>query len=91
MFKTLVTGASLLTLTACATVSPTREVARTASLAPAAARACVSDTATRIPVKPDQCAGFGRSYDQDDIQRTGRDQLGPALRMLDPAVTLHGR
>src|SRR5207253_6473040 len=54
MLKTLLTGALLLlTLMACATVAPTpaRDVARAASLAAAPRRDCVSDTATRIPVK----------------------------------------
>src|SRR5947208_11118126 len=68
MLKTLLTGAFLLlTLMACATVAPTpaRDVARAASLAAAPRRACVSDTATRIPVKADECVGFGQTYTQN--------------------------
>ncbi|TLY71183.1 MAG: hypothetical protein E6K46_07075 [Gammaproteobacteria bacterium] len=94
MLKTLLTGAFLLlTLMACATVAPTpaRDVARAASLAAAPRRDCVSDTATRIPVKADECVGFGQTYTQNDLERTGQRELGPALRMLDPSVTVHGR
>src|SRR5437762_13687975 len=78
MLKTLLTGAFLLlTLMACATVAPTpaRDVARAASLAAAPRRACVSDTATRIPVKADECVGFGQTYTQNDLQRTGQREL----------------
>ena len=92
MLKTLLTGTALvLTLTACSTVSPTREMARTASLAPTPARACVPETATRIPLKTDDCAAFGQSYTRGDLDQTGQHELGPALRMLDPSLTVHGR
>jgi hypothetical protein len=42
-------------------------------------------------VKADECVGFGQTYTQNDLQRTGQRELGPALRMLDPSVTVHGR
>jgi hypothetical protein len=94
MLRTLLTGTSLLlTLAACATVAPTptRDVARAAALATAPRGRCVSDTATRIPVRPGECAGFGQTYTQDDLQSTGQFDVGPALRMLDPSLTVHGR
>jgi hypothetical protein len=28
----------------------------------------------------------GRAYDKQDIDRTGENRLGPALRKLDPSV-----
>jgi hypothetical protein len=91
MLKPLLTGATLLlTLAACTTVSPTGEVARTASLAPAPARACVSATGTRLPVKPEECAGPGQTYTWEDIQRTGAYDTAGALQLLDPALRVHG-
>src|SRR2546429_8032201 len=94
MLKTLLTGAFLLlTLMACATVAPTpaRDVARAASLAAAPRRDCVSDTATRIPVKADECVGFGQTDTQNDLPRTRQREPGPALRMLHPPLTVARR
>jgi hypothetical protein len=92
MLKPLLTGGSLLllTLAACATVAPTGEVARTASLAPARDRGCVSATATRLPVRPDDCAGRGQTYSRDDLLRTGAHDTGEALQLLDPALRVYG-
>jgi hypothetical protein len=93
MLKTVLTGASiLLTLTACATVAPTptRDVARAASLATAPGRGCVSDTATRLPVRPEDCAGFGQTYTREDILRTGAHDTAEALQRLDPALRVYG-
>jgi hypothetical protein len=42
--------------------------------------------ATRIP---DHGCGPGRSYSQADLERTGATTAGGALRLLDPAVTVH--
>jgi hypothetical protein len=61
-----------------------------ASLAPARTPGCVPDTATRIPVKEHDCAGFGRTYTREDIERTGATYAGQALRLLDPALQVHG-
>lgn len=53
---------------------------------------CVRDTGSHIPAKPGQCLPVaGRVYTQDDIQRTGERQLGPALQKLDPSITVRGR
>ena len=32
----------------------------------------------------------GNSYSQQDIQRTGATNIGQALQMLDPSITVHG-
>lgn len=48
---------------------------------------CVTP-ATRIP-QPNDCSAPGRSYSQQDIQRTGQTNVGEALQLLDPAVTVH--
>jgi hypothetical protein len=91
MLKELVIGACLvLPLAACTTPSPTREPAKTALVAPASTPGCVPDTATRIPVKEHDCAGFGRTYTREDIERTGATDAGQALRLLDPALQVHG-
>jgi hypothetical protein len=49
---------------------------------------CIHDTGTRLPVKPGECSGVGRSYGADDIFRTGASNAGGALRLLDPSVTV---
>jgi hypothetical protein len=47
---------------------------------------CVSDTATRLPVSPNECAGVGSTYTKKDLDQTGRVYLQDALRDLDPAI-----
>jgi hypothetical protein len=49
---------------------------------------CVSSTATRI--SPGECAGFGRTWTDQDIRTTGATNAGQALRLLDPSVTVTG-
>ncbi len=51
---------------------------------------CVPDTASRIPVNEHGCAGFGRTYTREDIERTGATDAAQALRLLDPALQVHG-
>ena len=76
-----------LALAACASTPPAKAPAVAAATAPTG---CVPQTASRIPVSSSECAGFGRTYTQDDIQRTGAVDPGQALRLLDPALTIHG-
>lgn len=91
MLKKLLLGACfVLPLAACTTPSATREPPKSAALVPAPAAGCVADTATRIPVKKGDCAGFGSTYTQQDIQRTGQPDTAQALRLLDPSLTVHG-
>jgi hypothetical protein len=62
---------------------------------PAAAKAkpdapkvgCTHETGSRLPPKKDGCAGVGRSYSKDDIDRTGAVTAGGALRLMDPSIT----
>ena len=87
MFKSLAIGMCLaLALAACAATPP----APAKTTAKAMPLGCVGSTATRIPVKEGQCAGFGSVYTQQDLYRTGQTEPGPALRMLDPALTVSG-
>ena len=76
--------AAVLALGACASTpgnAPTKPV--TASQ-PAG---CVSDTGSRIAA-PGNCAEFGHTYTQEDIQHTGKTTVGAALRELDPTITV---
>jgi hypothetical protein len=60
--------------------------------APAAAmtRPCALGSASRIPARPDQCSPSpGRTYSQEDVQRTGQTNVADALQMLDPSITVH--
>jgi len=88
MTKSLALGALALILAACATAPVSPGKASTASAMPPAG--CVGQTATRIPVKdPKSCAGFGATYTEQDIDRTGQSTVGAALPMLDPSITRH--
>lgn len=54
-------------------------------------RNCVMSTGSHIPPPKGQCLPVvGTSYSQKDIQRTGAVNVGQALQMLDPSVTVHG-
>jgi hypothetical protein len=50
---------------------------------------CLADTGSRLPAGKKGCRGTGRSYTQDDLQRTGETDVGDALAHLDPSVTVH--
>ena len=53
-------------------------------------RPCSLPTASRIPGKPGDCyASPGRTYSQEDVQRTGQTNVGDALHLLDPSITVH--
>lgn len=92
MWKRYLIGAGLsLCVAACASTpsSPDAATSRAAAAAPNLPPAgCVSSTATRIPVDPAECAGFGRAWTDQDIKTTGATDSGQALRLLDPSVTV---
>jgi hypothetical protein len=50
---------------------------------------CLSETGDRISGDKTGCRGFGRSYSDADIQRTGATKVGDALVLLDPSITVH--
>ena len=90
MLKSLALSAVLaLSLAACSTAPVSPDKAATSNARPPAG--CVGQTATRLPVKDDStsCAGFGSTYTQQDLDRTGQYDLSRALPMLDPAITRH--
>jgi hypothetical protein len=89
MLNRLLLGAGLtIALAACASTPPPQPTQTAAAKAPTG---CVPETATRIPASnPNTCAGFGHSWTQQDISRTGQPDPGAALRMLDPSMTVSG-
>lgn len=86
MMKSLALSSALaLILAACATPPATPGKATTAKAAKPPA-GCVAQTATRLPVKDDACAGFGNTYSKQDLDQTGQVYADKALEMLDPSV-----
>lgn len=58
---------------------------------PLDSRSCIRDTGSHIPPPKGQCLPVaGSSYNHEDIRRTGATNLGQALQMLDPSVTVRG-
>ena len=54
-------------------------------------RQCIRDTGSHIPPPKGQCLPVaGNSYSAQDIRRTGATDVGHALQMLDPSITVHG-
>lgn len=84
MLKTLALGSCLVALAACASAPTTPDKTAAAAVKPPAG--CVAQTATRIPVKDSDCAGFGNTYTDQDIRSTGQVSADKALGMLDPSV-----
>jgi hypothetical protein len=92
MLKRLLISACLvLPLAACTTASPTREPAQIAAFALGPAVGCVPDTATRLPVRAQECGAFGQSYTGEQLRSTGAQDVSEALRLLDPELRVRGR
>lgn len=49
-------------------------------------RSCLHDTGSHIPTAPNECSGLGRSYTEEDLDRTGAITIGGALRQLDAFI-----
>jgi hypothetical protein len=90
MLKALLLGTCTAGLLAACATAPTTAIAdRTAATAPGFTPGvdCLT-TGTRIRLKEGECANVaGRSFTQDEIQRTGAIDTVQALRMLDPSFT----
>jgi hypothetical protein len=85
MRKSLTLAACLaLTLAACATTPQPQPQAVAKAQKPAAA--CVPQTASRLPVKDDECSAFGATYGSKELQSTGQPYADQQLQMLDPSV-----
>jgi hypothetical protein len=80
MLRTLLISACLAAaLTACASAPQSPHTASNA--------AC--KTAAGPGPQPHVSSGQCQSYSGEDLQRTGEENAGDALRMLDPEVTIH--
>jgi hypothetical protein len=80
--------ATALVLAACAATTPNVKPNAT-SAADAQNPACLSQTGSRITGDRADCVAFGRSYSSGDIETTGKVDVGDALRVLDPSITVH--
>ena len=85
--KVLFAACFLLALGGCATTPSAPPAAKASATAPAG---CVGATATRLPVNPGECAGFGHTWTQSDLDKTGATTVGDALRYIDPTLTVSG-
>ena len=83
------TVAGILILAACAARTADVKPRAETSAAVAPNPACLTQTGSRIPGNDAHCSAIGRSYSNEDIDRTGATTAGEALRLLDPALTVH--
>jgi len=77
--------ASMLVISACAATSPN---AKPQTASATQDPTCLKQTGGRVPGRDADCAGYGRTYSKDDINRTGAETPGQALGLLDPSVTV---
>jgi len=89
--KLLIVAGLSLCVAACATTPPATPDASKRTAATAATPAgCVTDTGTRLPVKPGDCAAPGHVWTDQEVRGTGVTDSAHALRLLDPTVTVTG-
>jgi hypothetical protein len=56
----------------------------------AASGPCSMQTGSRLGTQPGHCsASPGRTYSQQDLERTGEVNVGDALQLLDTSITVH--
>ena len=88
MFKTLLICTAAALLAACATTHPA--TAGSADSRTANATCPEYATGSHLRSKEGKCTSSPmRSYSQEDVQRTGQTDVGDALRMLDPSISVH--
>lgn len=88
MIRALIIGIlSVGALAACST-TPSRPAARTAALIPPGWCAKADGT----PLKPGSpgCNSFSKTYSGEQLRQTGFTDVGHALQMLDPDITVQG-
>ena len=92
MLNKLLIGAGLALCVAACASNPATPAAATPKVATTAEppAGCVADTATRNPLKPGECAAFGRTWTQQDLKSTGATDVGQGLSLLDPSLTTTG-
>lgn len=75
-------------LAACAGTPPANDTDAAKRAASSARADCLRETGSRIKPRDERCVEQpGRSYDREDLDRTGRTNPADALRTLDPAIT----
>jgi hypothetical protein len=74
------------TLFGCATTADNAK-AKPATTAAVKDPTCLTETGSRIPGS--KCRGYGRSYTNEDLERTGQTQAADALALIDPSITVH--
>ena len=91
MLKSSLLATCLLVLAACASSPPAapRHAAVNDQSSSGSPVGCVNKTATLLPTRPDECAGFGNSHSETAIKSTGQVNAQDALRMLDSTVTVN--
>ena len=77
-----------LTLFGCAATSQNLNPQQTASAGPPDPN-CLTETGSRIAAVKSNCRSFGRSFSNEDIERTGATSAAEALALLDPSITVH--
>ncbi|MBS0420938.1 MAG: hypothetical protein JSR66_24720 [Proteobacteria bacterium] len=86
MFKTLLICSATALLAACSTTQRAAAPDNRAANVPCHEYA----TGSHLLSKEGKCSSSPvRSYSQEDVQRTGQTDVGDALRMLDPSITVH--
>ena len=84
MYKALIGAGLSLCAAACASSPSAPAVRSQAQLPPTG---CVSQTGTRIPMSPSECAAAGHTWTDGALRSTGATNPAEALRLLDPTVT----
>jgi len=72
----------------CATTAENAKPKPAVSAATVKDPTCLTDTGSRLAGNS-KCRGIGRSYSNDDIERTGQTSAADALALLDPSITVH--
>jgi hypothetical protein len=79
-------AAALALAAGCATTPPAERQVAASATKPASTALCVQETGSRIKQKPGECIGAGRTYSQEDLERTGAFTSAEALEKLDPGL-----
>lgn len=81
-------ASTALCVAACTTTLQAPAVAKTQDLADSG---CVPQTATRLPVKSSECAGFGVRFTRQQLDSAGQPYAEQELRMLANSTLGSGR
>lgn len=80
-------AAAAIILAGCAATTANEKPNAGTSTAVAKESTCLTVPDRRFPVNKD-CTEFGRSYSQEDINRTGKATVSGALPLMDPLITI---